>query len=349
MRTSRPKLSKGEEEQRKAEGLCFMCSGTGHFSRNCPQRNKVASSSKGDAPPGVTSYGVEVDFGDIESQRGLSKATTSGVHANLMDLFDLDDEGGDMISLPELVSDEYSLTETDTVPVTPVNASEDKESSGTAESEVSEWYPYKYPFCKLPTDFGEPLSERARGRLAVTCYPGEDPDDPAVYARDRFWVYHVKNGCHVVMDDLYPFEDGLLVATRWLRNPQFNIDKWYWRRIGQMKNMSDEEIRQLEQRRVGLNLPMGRSVEDRILGRLIRSINPRASIDEDTRFTCICREEIAAYKIIDVVSRTHVLLPIYKTENPHFNVARWYWRRVRRFRLEVFDDPEESGVGEDLR
>jgi len=95
-------------------------------------------------------------------------------------------------------------------------------------------------------------------------------------------VYRVKNGCHVVMDDLYPFEDGLLVATRWLCNPQFNIDKWYWRRIGQMKNMSDEEICQLEQRRVGFNLPMGRSVEDRILAQLIRSIDPCASIDEDT-------------------------------------------------------------------
>ena len=81
---------------------------------------------------------------------------------------------------------------------------------------------------------------------------------------------------------------------------------------------------------------------------MIRSIDPRASIDKDTRFTCICKEEIAAYKIIDAVSRTHVLLLIYKTENPHFNVARWYWRRVRRFRLEVFDDPEKSSVSEDL-
>jgi len=152
-----------------------MCSGTGHFSRNCPQRNKVASSSKGDAPPGVMSYSVKVDFGDIESQQGLSKATASRVHANLMDLFDLDDEGGNMISLPELVSNEYSLTETDTIPAMPVNASKDEESLGTAESEVSEWYPYKYLFCKLPTDFGEPLSEQAQGWLTAMCYPGGDP------------------------------------------------------------------------------------------------------------------------------------------------------------------------------
>jgi len=76
----------------------------------------------------------------------------------------------------------------------------------------------------LPTNFGEPLSEHAWAHLAAMCYPGENPDDPAVYARDWFWVYQVKNGFHVVMDDLYPFEDGLLVASRWLRNPKFHID-----------------------------------------------------------------------------------------------------------------------------
>ena len=61
---------------------------------------------------------------------------------------------------------------------------------------------------------------------------------------------------------------------------------------------------------------MGRPVEDRILGRLIRSINPRASIDKNTRFTCICKEETAAYVIDDAMSHTRILLPIYKTENP---------------------------------
>jgi len=213
--TSHPKLSKDEEERCKTEGLCFICSGASHFSQNCPQRNKVPSTSKHNSPPGVMSYGMGLDFGDIECQRELSKVSASGIHVNLMDLFDSDDDGNDMVNLPGLVSDEYSLTETETLPATLANASKD-ESSEDAESEASEWYPYKYLFCRLPTNFGEPLSERARGRLASTCYPREDPDDPAVYARDHFWVYRVKNSFHVVMDDLYPFEDGLLIASRWL-------------------------------------------------------------------------------------------------------------------------------------
>jgi len=93
---------------------------------------------------------------------------------------------------------------------------------------------------------------------------------------------------------------------------------------------------------------MGRPVEDRILGRLIRSINPRVSIDEDTRFTCSCREETAEYEINDVMTHTRILLPIYKTENPHFNVARWYNRRVQRFNVGPFDETVEPGVSDDI-
>ena len=140
----------------------------------------------------------------------------------------------------------------------------------------------------------------------------------------------------------------LLVASRWLRNPKFHIDRWYWRLIGQMKRIPDEEIRRLERRRVGFNLPMGCPVEDRILGRLVRSFNLRASIDEDTQFTCVCREEIAAYAIMDALSRTHVLLPIYKTENLRFDVARWYKRRVGSLRDQVFDCPDDTNIGESL-
>ena len=180
--TPHPKLSKDEEVRCKAEGLCFICSGSGHFSRNCPQRNKVVSLSNGNAPPGVMSYGVDLDFGDIECQQGLSKVSASGVHINLMDLFESDDQDKGVDDLPELLSNEYSLTEMETALATPANASEDGESSESAVSEASEWYLYKYPFCRLPTDFGEPLAEQACGRLASTCYPGEDPDNPAVYA-----------------------------------------------------------------------------------------------------------------------------------------------------------------------
>ena len=105
------------------------------------------------------SYGVDLDFGDIECQQSLSKASASGVHANLMDLFESEGQNKSTDNLPDLLSDEYSLTETETALATLANTSEDGKSSESTVSKASEWYPYKYPFCKLPTDFGEPLAE----------------------------------------------------------------------------------------------------------------------------------------------------------------------------------------------
>lgn len=67
-----PKLSKDEQERHKAEGLCFICHKLGHFSRNCPERQKISSSK----PPGVSSFGVDVDFGDVERQRQAGLLST---------------------------------------------------------------------------------------------------------------------------------------------------------------------------------------------------------------------------------------------------------------------------------
>ena len=95
---------------------------------------------------------------------------------------------------------------------------------------------------------------------------------------------------------------------------------------------------------------MGCPVKDRIIGRLIRgrSTNLRASIDEDTQFTCVYREDIKIYIVTDTVLRTRFHLPLYKTENPRFNVAQWYRRCIQQVQIDVFDELGESSLGEDL-
>ena len=54
---SKPKMSKEEQERHKADGMCFHCRQAGHFSCNCPDLNKVPSSSMGSThlgyPPSV--------------------------------------------------------------------------------------------------------------------------------------------------------------------------------------------------------------------------------------------------------------------------------------------------------
>ncbi|KIN95766.1 hypothetical protein M404DRAFT_33908 [Pisolithus tinctorius Marx 270] len=75
-----PKLSKEEQERHKAEGLCFICHKSGHFSRNCPDRQTVLNASKSS---GVTSFGVGVDFRDIECQRQLASLSRHSPEVSL--------------------------------------------------------------------------------------------------------------------------------------------------------------------------------------------------------------------------------------------------------------------------
>ena len=77
----RPKMSREEHERHRAEGLCFRCHKPGHFTRNCPEANKEASTSK------VTSQNVDIDFGNIKSLREMSENScrAGGIEFNMME------------------------------------------------------------------------------------------------------------------------------------------------------------------------------------------------------------------------------------------------------------------------
>ena len=92
----RPKMSREERERHRAEGLCFRCHKPGHFTRNCPEVNKEASTSK------VTNQNVDIDFGNIESLREMSENSrrTDGIELSMMDPTDE--------SVRELLSTDYT-------------------------------------------------------------------------------------------------------------------------------------------------------------------------------------------------------------------------------------------------
>ncbi|KIM69226.1 hypothetical protein SCLCIDRAFT_19845 [Scleroderma citrinum Foug A] len=106
---SKPKLSKDEQEKHKSEGLCFNCHQVGHFSRNCPDLNKVTSSSKGLSPPGITTFRINIDYATIKEQRESSYAmkTDLSLSAASLTINELSDwaniSNADSMSLHELL------------------------------------------------------------------------------------------------------------------------------------------------------------------------------------------------------------------------------------------------------
>ncbi|KAI6146029.1 hypothetical protein BKA82DRAFT_4357359 [Pisolithus tinctorius] len=104
-----PKLSKDEQERHKAEGLCYICHKPGHFSHNCPTRHTVSSLSK---PPRVASFGIDVDFGNVECQWQLAKSLNDDteVTANFIHPIGptISDEDDDVPDLESIWSDDDS-------------------------------------------------------------------------------------------------------------------------------------------------------------------------------------------------------------------------------------------------
>ena len=86
----------------EADGLCFNCHRAGHFSRNCPDLNKVSSSSRGIGPPGVSTFGVNIDYGVIEDQHEWSQASKANLSLGAIS-FNVEDDGLEPdMELPDL-------------------------------------------------------------------------------------------------------------------------------------------------------------------------------------------------------------------------------------------------------
>ncbi|KIM58085.1 hypothetical protein SCLCIDRAFT_28358 [Scleroderma citrinum Foug A] len=91
--TTQPKMSYKEQEWLKAEGLYFFW-------------HKPVPSSESDEPPGVESFGINIDFGDIENQHELLVClqdcglAMNNINVPGEDNDDLDDDI-ELVDLPE--------------------------------------------------------------------------------------------------------------------------------------------------------------------------------------------------------------------------------------------------------
>ncbi|KAF8875585.1 hypothetical protein BD779DRAFT_1476020 [Infundibulicybe gibba] len=70
-----PPLGEKEREELLAAGKCFRCKESGHMARNCPKANTM--SAKGNKPPGLTSFNMDIDFDAIDEAQTLADTTVT--------------------------------------------------------------------------------------------------------------------------------------------------------------------------------------------------------------------------------------------------------------------------------
>lgn len=245
------KLSQEEQERHKAEGLCYICHKAGHFSRNCPERQKVSSSSK---PPGVSSFGVDVDFGDVENQRQLARSSECdpSVTLNFINprgpvMHDEDDEIFE--DLPDLESvwseDDNSLGDS-------VTTDEDDHIAGMRIHVYnSDQFLRSGP---TGTEIGTPLEDRV-----------------STFMDTRFVVYNLHDGTHAIVEserDILGPSDRILIDTELLKRPAFRLDSWYWFRKGEQLGVPRTVLKRQDRERVWRSPPMGYPIEDAITSKL---------------------------------------------------------------------------------
>lgn len=247
-----PKLSKDEQERHKAEGLCFICHKSGHFSRNCPERHKVSSSSK---PPGVSSFGVDVDFGDVENQRHLALSSegdpvvmSNFIHIRGPTVHEDEEEADDIPDLESIWSDDESgdsvtTDENDPLEGMRIHAYDRRQFLGQRAT---------------GPEIGTPLSKHIHGH-------------PIRCLQPRRW-------------ETYDME-----------RPAFRLDSWYWFRRGERLGISRSELRRQDQDRVWQSRPMGRPVAEAIVAKLEEFCPPVSGGGNAGRFACTRKPEFSTY------------------------------------------------------
>ncbi|KAG2144563.1 hypothetical protein DEU56DRAFT_935646 [Suillus clintonianus] len=186
---------------------------------------------------------------------------------------------------------------------------------------------------------GEVLSRKAKYLLDVGIYPG-DPDPWGLIDPERFLVYCVSESEYVIMDNEARTDPELTIPTSLLMTPEFELGGWYAQRIRELRGMTSEEVRKWRKLQCDSLQRMGTPFVDRVVQLLSRHrafLKDPPDYARPGRFECD-RLVDGSYKIRDLVLAYQVSVPASLVENPKFELARWYEKRLAQTYDVLYDE-----------
>jgi len=184
-----------------------------------------------------------------------------------------------------------------------------------------------------PGTMGNPLAERATFILQQGTYPG----DMLTRHRDpeHFCVYHTMEDRYVILDREHRLPVDLCIPGRHLRDPDFALDCWYARQLGELYGYSPRQIQDHSWAMESWypengRQTMGPVLADRVI-EILSAYGPYLLDSDDCvlpdRFECKQTED-DTYELRDYALVYKTSVSMDQLMNPRFEVANWYARKL---------------------